>query len=758
MALPTAEDIKNNGTKSTEHHLVYKYNDKYYIVWSDNNIDEKDSEEEAISIVKGAAEVYTTAEDAKNEYFEQMAEENAKRIENLKALSTAACLHTGDVNSKFVNQMKTIATEFNQNRPLYTLYLDFKILSNGTQTLINTASGDWLENCLVGFTHNMNGSGTANTFTVDIVFKPIEVNISKVNELEEKLLTICKIEDPNSGGKNLKSENVLFGNCSFQYGYNFGLTSTGVSSILSEVYQAQVLKYDAKIDSNGNLHYTIHGTSSVYNDSEIRLTSKDEYLVNAEFKVDVSGNTITTENKENEETTTTNTNTESGFSKIHPLVYLKNIFDEEFKDSKKYDILFLDNCYKNSNINDGFVSAFSTNDFTHFTQKNLFQVVSDILAGTADENTMLALSQKKMKYPQQLSVFGFYVTDNKSICKDERTISTFVVYKLPNAYNDDSINESEQNIIPEITFSWFSPSSSADVNHLVHSWNPQYEGSVLMQLAAVVHNNPDMKHSALDNDGNLQYVPSMQSIRTCGDDGSRTPNDMLQEFSQWTIATQYPYNATMVIQGVPAEIALSSLIKVIPTMGHGAAIHHSQGDYIVLSKKDVFNSNGSFTSELSLFKSVKGWDPALLEWETYTYEDDDETDTDNDTSKEDPNPTTTGPVIADSDKDYFASVRKEGTNLINDDDSNVSLDTSKFFKNTYMTVSYDDYYQIPNKYLNATPIMYGTPYESTWSYITDSNGDWIIFKIRQNDKTIDFITPEQWTEMNKHFHPERYKE
>ena len=83
----------------------------------------------------------------------------------------------GDTTSFSVNErMKSfrqtvdkLNARINNFRPVYTQYLYFEVNNN---VLIDTTSKDWVKNNLVSFSMDMNGSGQANTFTIDILFVP----------------------------------------------------------------------------------------------------------------------------------------------------------------------------------------------------------------------------------------------------------------------------------------------------------------------------------------------------------------------------------------------------------------------------------------------------------------------------------------------------------------------------------------------------------------------------------------------------------
>ena len=80
----------------------------------------------------------------------------------------------------------------------------------------------------------------------------------------------------------------------------------------------------------------------------------------------------------------------------------------------------------------------------------------------------------------------------------------------------------------------------------------------------------------------------------------------IQEYSNWSRLTQYPYKADLELLGVPSDCPVMSCIRINAYMGH--ELHHSSGNYIILNKTDNIDSGG-FRTTLNLSKITKTYDP-----------------------------------------------------------------------------------------------------------------------------------------------------
>ena len=490
---------------------------------------------------------------------------------------------------KFKTQLDLVNTKFNYNRAIYTMYLNFLI--NDSVVLIDTNSKDWVENCLINFEHDQ--IGPSGQFTINILFKQNERSMRMINELEIKLMSICNIYKDNDTS-TLKNTLDLYYNCKYKYGYG------DESNIRSDWYLGMISGYDSKI-TNGNLEYTIKGYSTLMSQREVRLSPKPEY---SKFVSEVDG-------KE--------------YDVANPLLYINRIFEVEFNEVDEnnqnyrlYGLRFLSNI----DITDNGSIIYPSGDYKLNEQKNLFEVINDILAGTTtkDEYKRLQLDQAKNTQtytPIQKQIFNYYIDDREN---SEYKLGCVYIYKMPSyTINEDTGTEMISSNL-DMPFTYFGACDNA-YNHMIVSWEPNFDGQSLRCLATNLVNGTYTDLKALDNNGNIISVLGLGAVRTGVTDSNEMITSVLQEYSNWAFVTQYPYNAKLTILGVPAEIPFSAVIKVLPIMGANNGdqlIHHSQGFYFVTGRIDKLSASG-YTTELSLTKLTPGFKPEYTESSSDAY-------------------------------------------------------------------------------------------------------------------------------------------
>lgn len=454
--------------------------------------------------------------------------------------------------SKFATVLNNLKNKFNHQRPVYVSYLNFIV--NG-RTLVNTTSSNWDENNLISLTHTLTGAGQANTFILEILFKPNDRNIRNINEIEAKLLAACSIQNEDG---SLKSIAELYGNCEFTYGYSD-------ANIKSQKYTGRVMKYKSKIE-NGNIRYTIEGYCGLYGAKEIRLSNKTEY--------DPSG------------------------TETSPLQYIANIFEIEFKNDGKYsglfDIKFLESCYKDNQTLDG---TNLSDDWKIFDQKNIFQIMDDILAGTCTSEQADKFKSTGSISPTEMDKFGYYLDDTPT---NTASLGTVYVYLIKSNSGKSEI-ELDNEVGTELTFNYYAPSSG--INHLVKSWDPEYEGEILMSLAIALQTQ-SRTFQTMDANGEIISVQGLGAARLGTLSNPDAIYNTIQEYNKWCFVTQYPYKASLTIMGCPCEVPITGKIKINALIG--TQLHHTSGIYMILGKKDNISSSG-FYSTFELFKVVSGY-------------------------------------------------------------------------------------------------------------------------------------------------------
>lgn len=540
----------------------YKYKNKYYVVFKDGTWAEYDDDSMYKASQRTSHE--QLKKNASQEYFKQQVDD-VKKSEEYKNIKAKVIANT---MANFKVTLDGLIEKFCKNRAVYTMYFKM-VLNNNNTVLVDTTSSDWDENCLVSFKYELNGSGEANQFTLSLLYKPNDRGISSIITLETALLSNVGIT-PKDDPKTLKDINVLYNNCSFQYGYadDFNLRSP--------VYNGMITDYDCKID-NGNLRYTISGIGGLTSLKETRISAKDEYLK------DSSGKEINT-----------------------PLGYIQNIVRIELESKGLYTLEILDDIDPEEVVTIG-------EDYKQFNQKNIFQVINDILSQCITKNQKDTLTSNKRILPTQKQIFGYYVNDSITQGADGKTYGGAIyIYKVPSA-NGSENKENAESPKPDlgITFNWFGPGNDGYTG-IVKDWVPKYDGSTLFGLAVnLLSHDESTSYYTMDEEGNIITVQGLGAARegTLGSSDKGVAST-IQEYSNWAFVTQYPYSATMTIIGCPCEVPIIGKIAINALMG--SEKHHSSGVYYTLKKTDTINSSG-FWSEFELFKITPTYDPEYSE-------------------------------------------------------------------------------------------------------------------------------------------------
>ncbi len=550
---PNADTIKTNGQKLSN--SWYLYNNDYWCIFADG------------TVTKGSESLYkssqrTPAEQAKvdgapvyletsNSLAAEQAEEQAKLDNKLSGTPDAV---SGRMNT-LASMITGVTNRLNSHRPIYTMYVNFQVKVAGQWvTLVNSTSTDWIENCLVMFKNKISGAGNANTFELQIMFKQNDRNIQNIDALETKLLSTCDISTED-GTDTISLKEAAY-NCKFQYGYGDD------TNLRSPWYIGRIMDYDCDLN-NGNLKYTITGFGGIYGLKEVRLTTKSEYKP--------------------EETTS-------------PLKYIENIFNAEFGENAGEN----KGLYKLKILVDNPDEVVNTDpDFKQFTNKNLFEVLSDILAGTAISEQTEQIKNGQSYIPATQVLFSYYLDSAQA--DGEEFAGTIYVYKTPSCYDKNC------DLTPHagITFNYFGPGSSG-VNHIVKSWKPQYEGAILLNLATALKKS-GRKFQTMDVNGNIIDVVGMGAARLGTTTSTSTVFNTIQEYSKWSFATQYTYKGSMTTMGIPCEAPITGLMQInaIMTSSQGVGYkHHSSGIYMIIGKTDTISNSGFYT-DFDLFKMTK---------------------------------------------------------------------------------------------------------------------------------------------------------
>lgn len=515
----------------------------------------------------------------RNKSQAEKTEENNKEREKQQAEEFLKTIRS-DVNKRMeaaAGVIKKVSNKLAKN-PAYTTFLEFRM----NDLVVNCCSNDVNKNLLMSFENSKNGSGQANSFNIRIAYSPQlgeGFNISKIDNALTK---------GTRDGYTMSSRY-----CTLTYGYGDSVNLRTIT------YTGMVIDYTCDIQDS-MLVYDISGYSGI---------------------------TMWTESK-----TALSVNGASTSSKIKPTAAVKYLVNQYLGEkssisTKPYQIIFDDN------VEDSDVEV----ELPASLDKNIGKAITDIL-----NKAVAKVDKDKMDKGEEVSaadkhIYYWYISDQVS---DDKYAGTIFV----TCYSATELKE--QKASASAVFNWMSPGADGEVNHIVQSFRPEFKGSVLLSLAAQQLNNayrfdnnaelfnkltqlPEgatvgnviskekateylTKQSKLmtdeslftgsffmDNTGLLQMCQSSLAPVVGGDKETVNMNIEATK-STWAKELQYPYNASMVTAGIPCEIPITGVIRIVP-MIYGQP-HFSAGNYLVKSTRDIINTNGWFTTEWDLQK------------------------------------------------------------------------------------------------------------------------------------------------------------
>lgn len=438
-----------------------------------------------------------------------------------------------------------------ESNSLSAPYIQFKI--NGLS--VSTIDTDRFKNLIMSLTNEKTGSGQCNKFRLMIAYAPQLGDDWDINRID-RCLTVTTVHE--------YTVSSLY--CELTYGY------ADDADLRTTTYKGLLTDYDVDIQ-DGMLVYTIVGYSGI--------AALKESKTPISFDTDADGKIRPTE-------------------AVRQIVeyYLKPDGKHSLSKDINYEIVFDPPEIKDTD---------APIDLPTNVDKNPAKAIDDILK-KAVHNTQVAqpADDANQSTDNGISiadtnkiVYNWYISDASN---DGKTGTIVVTMDDP---NDTAPAQAD------VIFNWMSPRADG-VNFLVKQFQPQFRGIQLLALAQSAY-NPRSKDGKLEDIDPEELYTGSYFVKDDGTVGlaneSYMPvpggsveavnNNIESGRSTWVQAMQYPYKATMVLQGIPAEIPLTGLIKVVPLI-YGQE-HHSAGVYMVETSVDQIDMNG-FSTTLQLLK------------------------------------------------------------------------------------------------------------------------------------------------------------
>ena len=495
-------------------------------------------------------------EDKQKKAEEKAAEAAAKEAEEEKAAAERKESMRSEISAKMAevaNTIKAVSNKFKDN-PTYATYLRFSM----NNLVIETTSTDNNKNLLMSFTNNKNGSGYANSFSLRIAYAPNVGEDFNINRIDNAIVR------GTQHGFEYSSRY-----CQIQYGYADEMGG----ELKTVTYNGLIMDYTSEVQ-DGMLIYDIIGYSALVMWNE----SKKAIAVD----------------KSNAD--------DDGL--LQPTKAFRSIVEKYLQTStdsvtqKPYQLEFDDNVEGSD----------APVDLPASLDKNVGKALDDILKKAVLQADYDKLTQDASATNDNPTTYSWFVSDVAT--SDEYAGTIWVVM-----YNKEQLKK--QNADANLVFNWMSPGADGDINHIVIDFKPEFKGSVLLAQAAkklnkkleitgedgetITPTDEGLYTGSYftDNDGKLQKCQDTDSPISGGDVSTVVVNTESNN-SKFIQELTYPYKASMVTMGIPCEIPITGIIKIVP-MIYGQP-HFSNGNYMILGNTDEISSNGNFTTSWDLMK------------------------------------------------------------------------------------------------------------------------------------------------------------
>lgn len=458
---------------------------------------------------------------------------------------------TNSKQQRMVSTIKAVSSMLAKN-PVYSMFIEFSMNSGNLH--VSTVSTKTNENIIMALQNNKNGSGQANSFTLTIAYSPQAGDEFDVNLIDR---AISAANTPE------QAANLRY--CTIQYGY----ANRNEEIYRSPKYQGMVLNYTCEIQ-DGVLIYTITGFSGITMLKESKEALALKLPASGKMKPTVAAKQLVEvylQGKvQGSDALTPDDASGSTVSRIE-----RNPLDTAIS----YELIWEGDTFES----DAEVSLSTQLD------KNPASALTDILNKAIYQSDMSLLNSGKSIPATSKTTYGWYISDVSSNTSLYPSGSICIYKSTPE--EDEKIT----NVIPELVFNWMSPGLDNQSNHIVISFKPEYEGSVLMAITA----GESMDTVSYFQDDTGAIVATENSIAPpVGGSKEAAVATAEQEKASWARQAQYPYKATLVTVGIPAEIPILTKIKIRPLI-YGQE-HFSGGIYQVLKVSDQLDLSGFRTT------------------------------------------------------------------------------------------------------------------------------------------------------------------
>ncbi len=427
--------------------------------------------------------------------------------------------------------------------------------------------------------------GTTNTFTLQFTYDPFKFGQQSSDEIEALDELIVKamshtIEDDHNGLK-----------CYIQYGYS-GYDGND-NSLVSPKYELYMTDIRSQVQTTtGLISYTIEGVSILSEDCSYVTTFEQ----------------ITTEDNISPLTVVVDTLYKYYGDKNNPPNHLSDTND------------YIDNIYNyRIDIPDEYFSEMEDQQVACNTKEDISpwkycqdildtynMTKSDIESGQYNDMSKIPVNKQPRWY--------LFLTDTA----DGKTIRLTHVSPLLTKEND--VENTVYRLNKGFTWGIQEESTGSFWSNLALQWNPKVDlRQYVIQKALWLRHRKELEDALTDVEKELdneraidlsvktvdQYVEKQSTMIKIskGEHGSSTVKKYLEikeALSQKQEENWEYYESTLTLLGIPADPVINTEVKIVPRILEKTS--RQSGIYIILGMTDKISNNGTYISELNLFR------------------------------------------------------------------------------------------------------------------------------------------------------------
>lgn len=463
-----------------------------------------------------------------------------------------ATLSYNKMVANFENMLKNVDNMIQSNN-IYSVWIRLVIgKDKNSQIVFNSASQDKDENLFMSLHYEKSGAGTGNKFVFKVAYdlfnygQETRKNVEKLDELMYKAMNLSEE----------KAEDGMY--CQWQYGYNV----YGNTQIVSPLYTGLLTSIEPSIDyANGKTFYTLSGLSYI--------TKTDNV-----YSYDQIGNNDTKTGSWNGLDLVLwilwyyhgNPDTVSSL----PRDYSGNIGNQHPDvangRSQKFNIdIPVELMNTASNVYMDAMPGITPIDYCKEVLKKTYN--------TADKHYDTDSGEYKLESYEAAPHYTLYITDGND---DIPTVHI--------GFEGSTVESNAKTI--DFNFNWFKKS-----NNIVIGWQPQVD----MMVYLLSKNKRAILKDELEEleDGNTPYEGD--ELRKQIEKKKAELNSLNAELSN----SEY-FKSTLTLVGIPSDIPLNIILNIKPQIFE--SVSRTQGQYYLTASTDDINTNGLFTTTLSLFR------------------------------------------------------------------------------------------------------------------------------------------------------------